>query len=324
MTSQRVRIRTPSRLHFGLLAWGVEAARQFGGVGLMIQAPGIELLAERSSDWIIEGPLAARVERIIRQLEERGRELRMPVSRCRIGVINAPPEHVGLGVGTQLSLAVARAVRFLGGAPEVASQELAQLTGRGFRSGIGLHGFAQGGLIVDGGRRRENDVPPLLTRVPFPEDWSILVLRPPGDPGLHGLEERRAFESLPPIAPNVTDALCRLVLLELLPAVVERDLTAFGTALSALQTRVGACFAPAQGGIFLSQRAASMVDELLDLGFVGVGQSSWGPTLYGFADQADGKLAAMSEQLPRRFGLAPSAVFITTAANHGATLTVES
>jgi beta-RFAP synthase len=178
-------------------------------------------------------------------------------------------------------------------------------------------------LIVDGGRRRQDKPPPLLTRLPFPDDWSILVLRPHDEPGLHGIAERCAFDSLPPIAAGVTDALCRLVLLEMLPAVVERDLPAFGAALSALQARVGACFAPAQGGIFLSARAASIVDEVRNLGFVGVGQSSWGPTLYGFTDQTGSKLAASVTHLSRLLGLGQSSVFTTTSANHGATLSVE-
>ena len=38
-----IQIRTPSRLHFGLLGWGPEVVRQFGGIGLMIDSPGIEL-----------------------------------------------------------------------------------------------------------------------------------------------------------------------------------------------------------------------------------------------------------------------------------------
>jgi beta-ribofuranosylaminobenzene 5'-phosphate synthase len=324
MTKERVRVRTPSRLHFGLLAWGAEAARQFGGVGLMIEQPGIELTAELSPSWIVEGRLAARVERIISQLEGRARELGLPISPCRIEIKVAPPEHVGLGVGTQLSLAVARAVLPLGGATEAGVEQLARLTGRGLRSGIGLHGFERGGLIVDGGRRHQTDFPPLLTRLPFPEEWSILVLRPQEEPGLHGLEERRAFETLPPIAASVTEALCRLVLLEMLPAVVEHDLAAFGAALTALQASVGACFAPAQGGIFLSARAASIVDELRNLGFAGVGQSSWGPTLYGFTDRAGTALGALVEHLRRHFDLDPTSLFTTTAANHGATLTVDS
>ena len=139
---------------------------------------------------------------------------------------------------------------------DVSVEELARWTGRGRRSGIGLHGFEHGGLIVDGGRRDEADIPPLLARLPFPEDWSILVVRPPGESGLHGPDENRAFANLPPITQDVTDALCRLVLLEILPAVIERDLPAFGAALAELQARVGACFAPAQGGIYSTALAS--------------------------------------------------------------------
>ncbi len=226
----------------------------------------------------------------------------------------------GLGVGTQLSLAVARAVLELAGVTDAPVEKLARLTGRGGRSGIGLHGFAHGGLIVDGGHRRPTEFPPLVARLPFPEDWSILVVQPDGQLGLHGLEERRAFENLPPIAPSETDALCRLVLLELLPAVVERDLAAFGAALGEIQARVGACFASAQGGVFRSPRAASIAHELGRLGFAGVGQSSWGPTLYGFTDLAPAETGSSIERLCRQFDLSRSSVFVTQATNSGATV----
>ena len=66
-----------------------------------------------------------------------------------------------------------------------------------------------------------------VARLPFPEDWSILVVRPPGESGLHGPDESRAFANLPPFTQDVTDSLCRLVLLEILPAVIERDLRGF-------------------------------------------------------------------------------------------------
>ena len=58
------RIRTASRLHFGLLGWGPQAARQFGGVGLMIEAPGIELVAGTAPNWSSAGPLADRVQEL--------------------------------------------------------------------------------------------------------------------------------------------------------------------------------------------------------------------------------------------------------------------
>ena len=187
MMSDRLHIRTPSRLHFGLLGWGPEVVRQFGGIGLMIDSPGIELTAEPAA----HGSPRARSPRassgsspsFASECAESG--ISLPPARIRVR--NAPDEHVGLGVGTQLSLAVARAVLKLAGLDDRPPSELARLTGRGGRSGIGLHGFQHGGLIVDGGRKREADVPPLVARMRFPEDWSVLIVQPEGVGGLHGV-----------------------------------------------------------------------------------------------------------------------------------------
>jgi beta-ribofuranosylaminobenzene 5'-phosphate synthase len=318
MTNLRTRIISPSRLHFGLLGWGPQAARQFGGVGLMIDSPGIELLVEPASSWLIEGPSAPRVVQLIDHLQKAMRDAGVRLPPAHIRVKSAPPEHVGLGVGTQLCLAVARAVFRIAGISNLSVDELARWTGRGRRSGIGLHGFEHGGLIVDGGRRSEADVPPLLVRLPFPDDWSILVVRPPGESGLHGPDENRAFANLPPITQDVSDLLCRLVLLEILPAVIERDLVGFGAALGELQSRVGACFAPAQGGIYSTVEAPQIVSALRGLGFVGVGQSSWGPTLYAFSSCPEQEIMMLAERARRQFGLDEMSVFWTKAANKGA------
>jgi beta-ribofuranosylaminobenzene 5'-phosphate synthase len=318
MTNPRVRIRTPSRLHFGLLGWGPQAGRQFGGVGLMIDSPGIDLVVEPASSWIIEGPRAPRVEQLIAHLRATSDEMGMALRPAHIRVESVPPEHIGLGVGTQLCLAVASAVLSVAGKTDVPVEDLARWTGRGRRSGIGLHGFEHGGLIVDGGRRNEADIPPLLAHLPFPDAWSVLIVRPPGESGLHGPDENRAFANLPPITSDVTDSLCRLVLLEILPAVIERDLAAFGAALGELQARVGACFAPAQGGIYSTTRALQIVATLRDLGFVGVGQSSWGPTLYAFSSCTEQDITMLAERVRRQLGLDETSVFWTRAANQGA------
>jgi beta-RFAP synthase len=318
MMSPRLHIRTSSRLHFGLLGWGPEGLRQFGGIGLMIDSPAIKLTAEPAPHWIAEGALAQRVDLIITQVRERllGSGINLPPARIRVEFV--PAEHVGLGVGTQLSLAVARAILKLGGLSELAPAELARLTGRGRRSGIGLHGFYHGGQIVDGGRKREGEVPPLLARTTFPEDWSILIVQPPGVHGLHGIDEREAFAKLPPISRNAVEALCRIVLLEILPAVIENDLPAFGAALGELQERVGAAFTPAQGGTYATPQAADIVKELKRLGFAGAGQSSWGPTLYAFSELPRAEIEQRAQRLCAQFGLDRSSVFCTRAANRGA------
>ncbi len=174
----RLRIQTPSRLHFGWLGWGTSGRRQFGGVGLMIEQPGLEIVAENASDWSASGPLAERTLAIAVVVARRLDEERLPVRPVRFTNMRVPEAHIGLGVGTQLSLAVARAIAMLAGQPELDVASLARLTGRGRRSGIGIHGFAEGGLIVDAGRRSEKVLPTKLVRLPFPAEWSTLIVLP--------------------------------------------------------------------------------------------------------------------------------------------------
>ena len=318
MIGSSLLVRTPSRLHFGLLGWGLDSSRQFGGVGLMIGSPAIELQVELAPSTTIQGPLADRAGRLLVILQERLAALGLPVRPLSMRIIGAPPEHVGLGVGTQLSLAIAAAVVRLAGEPMPSAEFLARLTGRGQRSGIGLHGFQRGGLIVDGGRKVDGDVPPLITRCHFPEEWSILVVLPPGNHGLHGQDEVRAFRELHPMGVRTTERLCRIVLLKLLPALLESDLTGFGAALEEIQIDVGDSFASAQGGPYSSPLAAGIIGTMHQLGFVGCGQSSWGPGLYGFTDRPRGEVCQVAERLRDRLGLHPSSVVVTSAANHGA------
>ncbi len=323
MMDRRVRIRTPSRLHFGLLGWGPESRRQFGGLGLMIQEPSIEIRADPAERWQVEGPLAGRVEQLVVRLQDRLAAEGDVLRPARIRVLRAPSEHVGLGVGTQLSLAIASALTLKAGGVEPSVEELAQLTGRGSRSGIGIHGFQLGGMIVDGGRMKRTAIPPLVARHAFPEEWSILVIQPPGLHGLCGAEEVRAFAGLPPIPDRVTGRLCRIVLLDLIPAVLERDLSTFGAALTELQAHVGAIFAPAQGGSYTSLHASTIVDALKSSGFVGIGQSSWGPTLYAFSDRPAEEVASLSDRLRIRLRIDGCTLLVTRADNLGASRTVE-
>jgi len=316
----RIRIQTPSRLHFGLLAWGPQSPRQFGGVGLMVEAPSLVLSAESARQWRAEGPLAGRALEVATGIASRLSADGIDVPPCHVRIERAPAEHVGLGVGTQLSLAVARALFAVSELPDPSVEELSALTGRGQRSGIGLHGFAHGGLIVDGGRRRPESAPPLLVRVGFPRDWAVLVIQPLGSPGLHGSDELRAFAGLPPIADRVTERLCRLVLLGLLPAVQERDLESFGVALTELQQQVGQCFATAQGGIYARPELAAIVADLRAQGLHGVGQSSWGPTLYAFSTRPPDERRRILEQTRTRFGLPADALLWTSASSVGSRL----
>lgn len=315
----RLRIQTASRLHFGLLGWGPNAPRQFGGIGLMVEDPGIRLIGEPAKRPQAVGPLSERVETLLRRLE--GVEVDGVALRpARVEIQSAPEEHQGLGVGTQINLAVARLVLELSGVSNPSLDQLAALSGRGRRSGIGLHGFERGGLLVDGGHRAAGDVPPLVARMDFPPDWSILILRPSGPKGRHGPDESTAFAELPPFPDRVTERLCRLVLLDILSAVAERDLPTFGAALAELQRRVGEAFATAQGGVFASPEAETLIVEMGRLGLVGAGQSSWGPSLYAFGEVSEDQRRAIADRLQRDRGLRAKEILWTKARNRGASI----
>jgi predicted sugar kinase len=76
--------------------------------------------------------------------------------------------------------------------------------------------------------------------------------------------------------------------MQLLPAVAEADLSGFGAALENIQERLGDYFAPAQGGNrYASPRVAATLDLIRRAGGVGIGQSSWGPTGYAFAESSE-------------------------------------
>jgi beta-RFAP synthase len=329
-------VRTASRLHFGLLSLAAEgerwpdrqgtavlAARRFGGVGLMVSRPGVELAAEPAAAWSAEGPLAERALVLARQAAatltaERPGADGPPL---RLRVVQAAAEHAGLGTGTQLGMAAARVVAAAWGV-EAGVAEWARWSGRGLRSGLGVHGFAHGGLLAEAGKRSGEGLAPLVARVAFPEEWRV-VLALPAAQGLHGAAEREAFAHLAegPGGLACTEALCRLALLGLLPAAAEHDLAAFGAALYDFNRRSGEMFAAVQGGLYASAAVAALVEFVRSQGVAGVGQSSWGPAVFAVLADED-QAEHLARQLGEAFRLAPGQVVVTGACNHGASLEV--
>jgi beta-ribofuranosylaminobenzene 5'-phosphate synthase len=273
-----VRVEAPARLHMGMLDASGTGARRFGGLGVGVSRPTVVLEASVSDELTAEGPDA---ERALAAAERCRKALgHAPgVAGARIRVLEAIPAHVGLGSGTKLALAVTVAMSALAGR-SLDAAAMACTAGRGARSAVGLWTFAVGGLVVEGGRRRGVDEPaPLLIRHAMPDEWRCVLAIPAAEPGLSGGAEAAAFAGLRP-EPERSALISQVVLTALLPALVERDLDEFGTALSRLQRLVGDAFASVQEGTFHPQ-AAPLVDALLRFGAAGAGQSSWGPAVYG-------------------------------------------
>jgi beta-RFAP synthase len=324
------RIRTASRLHFGLisltaegLAWPdrrgapILPARHFGGVGMMIESPGLVVRAEPNADWSAEGPLAVRALEIARRfaagIEEETPGVRVPPQRLVIEA--APREHVGLGTGTQLALAVGQLLATALGR-SMSAMELAHRVQRGRRSAIGVHGFAQGGFLVEGGKRGAV-LSPLVARMAFPDEWRVVLVVPRRSTGLHGSGEQSAFAHLE-CAQATTEALCRLVLLGMLPALAEEDLSHFGEALYDFNARAGEVFAAAQGGTYAGAATAEIIDFIRGQGIAGVGQSSWGPGVFAVTDEE--RAAHLADRL--RAEADNAEVLVSRGCNQGAMMEV--
>ncbi len=275
---RQVEITAASRLHFGMFSFGQLGVRQFGGVGVMIDRPGIQLRITRAAKFHVAGPLAKRVPAVVHrfcQTTQGGAPL-----PCHIEIIQAAPEHAGLGTGTQLELAVTAGLHaFVGGAP-LPAEQLAALSGRGQRSAIGTHGFLRGGLLIESGKLPGETLSPLEAQVLLPADWRFVLVLRQCHSGLAGEAEQQAFHTLPPVSQATTQQLRSLATDTLLAAAQSADYPAFAESLYRFGHLAGMCFAPIQGGPFANPRIAQLADHIRRLGIPGVGQSSWGPTLF--------------------------------------------
>lgn len=263
------RVVAPSRLHFGLLNAGdVPERPRFGGCGLMIDWPGVAVRVESADTWSSAGPLAERAEVYAGRVA--WEPLRVTVERC-------PPEHVGLGVGTALGLAVAKAVR-----PDLPAHDLAVLIGRGTRSGVGVHGFERGGFILDAGHHAY-DPPALGGWFDLPEPWRVAVFVPATVSPWYGPAEQQAFDR-PATDPARHDAL-ESILRGIVASLVAADFAGFGEAIHDYNRRAGEPFAAAQGGPYAHPETAAIIAACRRMGFAGAGQSSWGPTAFAFVPE---------------------------------------
>lgn len=312
----RVRVRTGARVHFGLITPGASAGRRFGGAGLMVAEPGLDIEIERSSVFEVEGLLRDRVATFATRYTGSSQP---PVA---IRIQQGPPDHVGLGTGTQLGLAVAAGLAHLDNTrspKQLAATELAPLVGRGRRSAVGVHGFDTGGLIVEGGKTSATSLAPLVGHYLLPPDWRVLLVIPKSERGVAGAVEEGAFATLEPTPDAVIDRLSRLLLLGIVPAALDEDFNGFSEAVYEFGYCAGECFAVHQHGPFASPLVAHIIEFLRAEGVFGVGQSSWGPTVYAFVEnEAVGKNIA--RRLCDRFTLTEDEVVLTAPLRHGATI----
>ncbi len=322
-----IKVRSSGRLHMGFFDLHGGIGRKFGSIGVSLAEPALLIEACAAENLNVTGvasvpcTVLAKASAVAQQLITR---LGLSGS-VDLHVSQHIPEHAGLGSGTQIALAVGASISSLYHL-NLSARQIAELSGRGRRSGIGIAAFEHGGLLIDGGRSISSDanaVPPLLARYHFPEEWTILLIFDATQPGIHGDQEKLGFNQLPVFPERVAAHLCRHVLMQAMPAIVERDLTAFGQSIQVLQQHIGDYFAPVQGGRYASKLVGEVLNYLQQAGVACFGQSSWGPT--GFAIFENSSQAEQyARQLKTKFTDQALSWKICKANNHAADLIAES
>lgn len=308
----KVYVKTPSRLHLGMIDLNGSLGRLYGSLGLSISAPSFEAIIELRPSGVMIEPYDA----FLKEAAEKSKSVLSIDDGFAVNVMDKIPRHVGLGSGTQTLLGIAAGLAKLLDI-ELSVEELAIKLGRGTRSGIGTAVFKHGGFVVDGGiKPGKKQIPPVITRIDFPEKWPIVLAIPSGVRGLSGEEEEEAFKNLGRQPEWIADRISRLVLMKLIPGILEENVWEFGDALSEVQRLVGMCFSNVQGGIFSNELTHLCIKTMLENGAAGSGQSSWGPTAYGFTDSM--KVANRVASALRDVLADKGIVLITKATNSGA------
>lgn len=318
-----IKIITPARLHLGQIDLNGSHNRMFGGLGVAIDQPNVQLEIRASDTLQVTGLSCREVEKLALQFYT----FTNLTPAASIEVVSVIPAHVGLGSGTQLAMAVGMGLAKHHNLP-MKEEEMARLMDRGgSRSSIGLGSFIKGGFLVDGGRRVSKEgpkqgnptyIPPIIARHRFPEDWKFVVAIPDKIQGLHGQEEMKTFQEMDPMPPEMVGTISWVVLMKLLPALVEEDIVSFGEALNQMEEQLDIYFRPVQEETPAHKMSTYLIQEMKKRGALCSGQSSWGPTVYGLVRKSQ---AASLEQKVKDLLQGTGQVFVASVKNQGATFT---
>lgn len=314
-----IRITSPSRLHLGLIDMNAELGRVDGGVGITLESPGMSISAQKADCVEVLGDTV-----FVERMKKAARAILPEGTGISIRVETDIPDHVGFGSGTQSALSAAAAVNELYELG-LTVQEMAVAVGRGGTSGIGVAAFETGGFIVDGGHKfgekgsyspssaSRTPPGPVLFRRDFP-DWPIIIAVPGTTEGAHDQEEVDLFQQFCPVPLVEVRETSHLILMQLLPAIVEEDLDAFGKAVNRIQA------------LGFKRREVELqppvvrntIRYMRDNGASGAGISSFGPVIFGIVENRKAGEALRAEVRKVLDESVGGDVFLTGARNRGA------
>jgi beta-ribofuranosylaminobenzene 5'-phosphate synthase len=201
------------------------------------------------------------------------------------------------------------------------SISLGEILKRGGTSGIGIFSFDYGGFILDGGHNLNQTEeflpssassakpPVLLGNYNFPKDWDLVVAIANDNNTVNGKKEVDIFQKYCPIPKADVEKLSHLILMNLIPFMLERDIESFGKIINQIQD-IG--FKKVEVDL-QSDYIKLAMEKMREFGAYGVGMSSFGPAIYGITDKNTKEVYKATKEY---FG-DNGTVFVTKAQNHG-------
>jgi beta-ribofuranosylaminobenzene 5'-phosphate synthase len=280
-----------------------------GGIGFAAQSPYVNVSAEDSSSFEVKderghGFDAKSEKRLLASLGalKEKYEFAQAVS---ITISGNAYSHYGFGTGTAIRLACLEALMLVNDHP-VSKGELIRLSGRGGTSGIGIHTYFHGGLVLDLGRKNDGkahipssqakgklSTPLLLQQVAMPE-WEIGICIPSHIKALTEKEEKTFFAKTCPIPEAEAHKAMYHAVAGVYAAVQEHDKTVFEASIKALQECAWKKAERQMHGEPLSE----LESQLYEMGATAVGMSSLGPSLFFLADDMDAVIGKMQDVIP--------------------------
>jgi beta-ribofuranosylaminobenzene 5'-phosphate synthase len=258
-----------------------DLGRLHGSIGVAIKNPKILLEASRNKKLICNG---AKKEIVFKYAKKILIESGIKKS-AKFKIISDIPSHMGFGSGTQLALAVGKAISNLYDL-DYSIDEIALIMERSKVSGVGTYAFKHGGFIIDGGHQinKKEKIPPEIFRIDFPDNWYLVIGLPNIKAGKSGKIEKNAFKEMEPPPESLIEKISHRVLMQMIPSIIETDILRFGEAMTSIDNQFGEYWINIQGGKYSHPMIESGINFLLKSGAHGAGQSSWGPAFYGLAE----------------------------------------
>lgn len=320
-------IKTPSRLHMTLIDLNGSYGRQDGGLGLTIQKPNFCLKSEEIEKGItIEFNKNIKNDEIKKQCFIKIKDSAEKIishfqleTGFHFKVEEAFFPHSGLGSGTQTSLATGKLICEHNDI-SINGIDLGKILGRGGTSGVGIHSFDQGGLIIDGGHsiNQKNEFlpssaskanpPHLIGRYEFPKEWDIIIAIPKSE-NIMGKKEVNIFQKYCPVPKKDVEQLSHLIFMNLIPFLLEKNIVSFGKMINEIQ-KLG--FKKVEVEL-QQEKIQKLMMFMTESGAYGVGMSSFGPAIYGIIDKKNKDAFNATQEYIGEEGV----VFKTKAQNHG-------